>query len=72
MKKIMIPVVAAVVGMAAYVGMSGETCACSHHHDEKVEYGNSSAYKRFCSKHGWYDMRFSFSCPGCRAPKFGF
>ncbi len=48
---------------------------CSHSKSvgmDQVAYGNSNIYKRYCSLHGWWDIRFSFSCPGCRAPKFGF
>ena len=72
MKKILIPVAMVIVAAVAYAGANGETCACAHHHSEKLQYGNSNAYKRFCQKHGWYDIRFGFTCPGCKAPKFGF
>ena len=47
---------------------------CSHTHvynTDNIEYGNTNPYKRLCSLHGWWDIRFSFGCPGCRAPKFG-
>lgn len=25
-----------------------------------------------CQRHGWYDIHFGCTCPGCWAPKFGF
>jgi len=74
MKKILVPVMLVVVGVVAYAGANVEAHACcSHQHEGTVGYGNGNMYKRYCPKHGWWDMRGgTFSCPGCMAPKFGF
>lgn len=72
MKKVLIPVAMWIAAVVACAGANGQTCVCAHHHGDKLQYGNGNAYKRFCQKHGWYDIRFGFTCPGCRAPKFGF
>ena len=65
-----------VLAAAAVLGANpAHAEVCSHSKSvgmDQVAYGNSNIYKRYCSLHGWWDIRFSFSCPGCRAPKFGF
>ena len=45
---------------------------CSHlHENDAVRYSSSNrAIRGYCPKHGEWNMRYSFNCPGCMAPKY--